>query len=72
MSGTGVWIGIALIVGFYLGVTLMSVLSIARDNERANWSRFSSIRIGDPVRRGWGGPLPSRDAGDSADNLWRQ
>lgn len=40
MFGTGLWIGIALIVGFYLGVTLMSLLSIARDNERAEPESF--------------------------------
>jgi hypothetical protein len=29
MFWTGVWIGLALILGFYLGVTLMGVLAIA-------------------------------------------
>jgi len=29
MFWTGVWIGLASILGFYLGVTLMSVLAIA-------------------------------------------
>jgi hypothetical protein len=29
MFWTGVWIGLAMILGFYLGVTLMSVLAIA-------------------------------------------
>jgi hypothetical protein len=38
MFWTGVWIGLASILGFYLGVTLMSVLAIAgqatRDDAR--------------------------------------
>jgi hypothetical protein len=38
MFWTGVWIGLAMILGFYLGVTLMSVLAISgqatRDDAR--------------------------------------
>ncbi len=34
MFGTGAWIWIALIAGFYLGATLMSLLSIAGDGDR--------------------------------------
>ncbi len=40
MFGTGVWIGIALIVGFYLGATLMSLLNIARDGARGDLGRL--------------------------------
>ncbi len=34
MAWTAVWIGGALIVGFYLGMALMSLLFIARDRTR--------------------------------------
>ncbi len=40
MFGTGAWIGIALIAGFYLGATLMSLLSIARDGDRDDLQPF--------------------------------
>jgi hypothetical protein len=51
MPWTGAWIAIALIVGFYLGVTLMALLGMARasENKDADRGRLAVDATGVPI-----------------------
>jgi hypothetical protein len=64
MPWSGIWIGIALVIGFYAGVTLMAVLAVARRSEQddAEFCRISSDEE-HAYARAVGGRIPVRRPG---------
>ncbi len=83
MSWTWMWIGGSLVVGFHLGVTLMSLLVMSRDDvlaaHRAESQSMlnrgrpvvaagSAVRVGgSPETFGVEGPMPAHDAWEEFD-----